>query len=137
VQEYCHLPQELSKGDGSSEAAGQRTAMPSSIGSDGLRRGSGGGSGSAATSGTGRGGVLGSRRSSSSLREPLLPVAAAADSAAASLAAPDFNATEGRIEFSDVNLRCACCCAGCAALIGLLLHSLQNLTHHAVVGNAT
>ncbi|WIA43760.1 hypothetical protein OEZ86_010184 [Tetradesmus obliquus] len=109
VQEYCQLPQELSKTDGSSNATAQRTATRSSS-SSGADRGSGGGSGgsgSAASSDTGRKGLWGTgskRAASSGLQEPLLPVASAG-SAAAGAATSEFSASEGRIEFSDVNLR--------------------------------
>ena len=109
LQEYCQLPQELSKTDGSSNATAQRTATRSSS-SSGADRGSGGGSGgsgSAASSDTGRKGLWGTgskRAASSGLQEPLLPVASAG-SAAAGAATSEFSASEGRIEFSDVNLR--------------------------------
>ncbi|KAF6252647.1 hypothetical protein COO60DRAFT_1704183 [Scenedesmus sp. NREL 46B-D3] len=110
VQEYCHLPQELSKTDGSSDAADQSTGARSSSGSGGGRRRSGGGSGGAATRKAGRPGLLGfgARRDGAGVREPLLPVAAADGATSADAAASEVAATpaaEGHIEFRDVNLR--------------------------------
>ncbi|KAF6252401.1 P-loop containing nucleoside triphosphate hydrolase protein [Scenedesmus sp. NREL 46B-D3] len=110
VQEYCHLPQELSKTDGSSDAAEQSTGARSSSGSGGGRRGSGEGSGGAATRKAGRPYLLGlgARRDGAGVREPLLPVAAADGATSAGAAASEVAATpaaEGHIEFRDVNLR--------------------------------
>jgi hypothetical protein len=127
VQEYCHLPQELSKTDGSKDAADLRS---------GGRNSSGGGA--AGHSRSKRGGLLGfgARRASGGVREPLLPVAAA-DAAAApgatAAAATGFQATEGRIEFKDVNLRWVGCCDWWQAgtPVSLVLHKCLELSRAA------
>jgi hypothetical protein len=122
LQEYCHLPQELSKTDGSKDAAEQHSSGCNSSGG-----------GAAGHSRSKRGGLLGfgARRASGGVREPLLPVAAADAAAApgAVAAATGFQATEGRIEFMDVNLRWVGCCGWWQAgtPVSLVLHRCLQL----------